>query len=196
MNKEKYTDWVVNPKTGEIYPVKDWTYSRHECVPLPYEFTAFIESDSAYHGLEGKYVRLRFYKLKANGLWFAAIESKPPFRVPDYDINFTTMEYDKEDEDSFIIPPTPTIAQLQNCLIDFVDNITSVTYVTDNDEMYLGQAKCHPDDKFDILTGIAIAYDRAVKMYEERANKSVIKVGDKVKVISPGKTILPMNLQC
>lgn len=50
------------------------------------------------------------------------------------------------------------------------------------------EAKCHPDDTFDFMTGARIAFERLSEdKKEEKKEDDEIKVGDVVKIISKGK---------
>lgn len=59
--------------------------------------------------------------------------------------------------------------------------------LVDNKDGTTVEAKCHPDDNFDIGTGIEEAFKKLNEKRDEEARK-VIKVGDMVEVVNNGQT--------
>ena len=81
------------------------------------------------------------------------------------------------------LPPPPTLDELQHCTIEYSGRKTIITYY----DAFVGEAICHPDDKFKVESGIALAYSRAKQAKEEydaKQEEKKIKVGDTVKVVN------------
>lgn len=82
------------------------------------------------------------------------------------------------------LPPPPTLDELQHCTIEYSGRKTIITYY----DSFVGEAICHPDDKFKVESGIALAYSRAKQAKEEydakQEEKKRIKIGDTVRVVN------------
>ena len=196
----EYTEYAVNKRNNQVLKMaykfepslgvlcfidKDYravVLRQEEVVRIPKEFFAYVKEDSVCHGFKGLQTKLDFDEYQDGGLlWFKSQEKY----IPIWDIDIDTIQpiAAKQDEDEFIIPPMPTLEELNKCTVVFNGRKTIITYRN----FFVGEATCHKEDKFDVGVGIAIAYDRAKKAMDEHHKRQDIKAGDSVKVIHPGK---------
>ena len=125
-----------------------------------------------------------FHNLKDNsGIWFVASDRW----IPLGDIDLSTL-FIHNLFDDFIIPPMPSLEELQKCSIHYEGRKTIITYC----DAFVGEAICHKDDEFKVESGIALAYSRAKEAKDEydakqeEEKKKKVRVGDIVKVVDAG----------
>lgn len=208
--KAQYSDYVVLRGSGEVFelvapPVwgivdtvlvfsrygKELAFPKNNLIRIPNEFTAYIKSDTLCHCLNGTMQVLRidlenseenFYNPKDEfSIWFVASDMWVPLR----DIDLSTL-FIHNLFDDFIIPPMPSLEELQKCSIHYEGRKTIITYC----DAFVGEAICHKDDEFKVESGIALAYGRAKQAkdeYDEKQEEKKIKVGDVVKVVDAGQ---------
>ena len=209
--KAQYSDYVVLRGSGEVFELvvpsvweivdtvlvfsrygKELAFPKNNLIRIPNEFTAYIKSDTLCHCLNGTMQVLRvdledseenFYNPKdESGIWFVASDRWVPLR----DIDLSTFFSHDSSFDNFIIPPMPSLDELQKCSIHYEGHKTIVTYC----DAFVGEAICHKDDEFKVGSGIAIAYSRAKEAkdeYDAKQEEKKIKVGDVVKVVDAGQ---------
>lgn len=205
--KAQYSDYVVLRGSGEVFELvapsvwgivdtvlvfsrygKKLAFPKNNLIRIPNEFTAYIKSDTLCHCLNGTMQVLRvdlenseenFYNPKdESGIWFVASDRWVPLR----DIDLSTL-FIHNLFDDFIIPPMPSLEELQKCSIHYEGRKTIITYC----DAFVGEAICHKDDEFKVESGIALAYSRAKKAkdeYDAKQEEKKIRVGDTVKVIN------------
>lgn len=179
---------------------KELAFPKNNLIRVPNEFTAYIKSDNCCHLLDGTMQVLRldeweseknFHDLKEeSGVWFRAGN----LWVPLEDIDLThiapcpcTASYSYTPLvkiDDYIIPPMPSLEELQHCSIQYKGRKTVLTYC----DAFVGEAICHKDDEFKVESGIALAYSRAKEAKDEydakQEEKKRIKIGDTVRVVN------------
>ena len=208
--KAQYSDYVVLRGSGEVFKLvapsvweivdtvlvfsrygEELVFSKNSLIRIPNEFTAYIKSDNCCHFLDGSMQALlldgresekSFHDLKEeSGVWFKAGSLWIP--LDDIDLDPLAPCIPPVEIDDFIIPPMPSLDELQKCSIHYEGRKTVLTYC----DAFVGEAICHKDDEFKAESGIAIAYNRAKEAkdeYDAKQEKKKIKVGDTVKAIN------------
>lgn len=145
---------------------------------VPKNFKGCVINDTCFHNLEGDTVWLCFRTVERGRIWYKSeLIYSNEWNVVLDDVDISPYLIDNT-------PPMPTPEELQHCDITVLGRVTNVLY----DRKYMGSATCSPTDTFDLNTGVAWAYSRAIekKKAEEKKEAKDIKVGDFVKVLNAG----------
>ena len=212
-NKAQYSDYVVLRGTNEVFKLKfpslwdtsifptvitrtkeEFVCNKSALIRIPNEFAAYIRNDSLFHGLTNCRVILTLKPKQTEEIFRdLSTTSSALFKsgnvwvsLEDIDLATITPWFLYEEIDDFIIPPMPSLEELQHCSVYFDGRKTIITYC----DTFVGEAICHRDDEFKVESGIALAYGRAKQAkdeYDAKQEEKKIKVGDVVKVVDAGQ---------